>query len=147
MKETITFTQKILTPIKLFLFFACLLFYLLYSWNQSGGWIYLLLSILPLIAVIGYGKPLIFLQHVVIGDDKTITIRYWFGEGYTEKISKALYEILVTKDDKIRSYRFRIQNRHFQVSPCIYQHGEDLSEILEPFTKMKKINVRPAFLE
>ena len=103
------------------------------------------IAFIPLLGALGYGKPLLFLQHVVIGKDKTITIRYWFGKGYTEKISKALYEILVIDDD-IRSYRFNIQGRLFQVSPCVYERGEDLSEILEPFTRKKNISIKTAIL-
>jgi len=69
-------------------------------------------------------------------------MRYWFGKGYTEEISKALYEILIT-DAKIRSYRFDIQGNLYQVSPFVYKHGDDLANILEPFTKNKNINVKP----
>jgi len=104
-----------------------------------------MLSFILLIGVIAFGKPLIFLQRVVIGRDKTITIRYWFGKGSTEKISKALYEIVVTEDE-IRSYRFRIQNNLFQVSPCVYNQGEQLSELLKPFVKKRNISVKPALL-
>jgi len=145
MTETKIFTPYLLPPIKSFLIFTCLLSVCLYAWNQSGNFIYLILSFIPLIGVIAFGKPLIFLQRVVIGRDKTITIRYWFGKGSTEKISKALYEIVVTKDD-IRSYRFRIQNNLFQVSPCVYNQGEHLSELLKPFVKKGIISVKPAIL-
>ena len=96
--------------------------------------------------VLGYGKPIIFIQQVIISKDKNITIRYWFGEGYTEKISKALYEIILTRDNEIRSYRFKIQNKLFQVSPSVYERGEDLSEILEPFVIQKELRFRPGIL-
>lgn len=145
MTETKIFTPYLLPPIKSFLIFTCVLSALLYFWNQSGNWIYLVFSFIPLLGMLAYGKPLIFLQHVIIGRDKTITIRYWFGKGYTEKISKALYEIVVTEGD-IRSYRFRIQNKLFQVSPCVYNQGEHLSEILKPFAEKETISVTPALL-
>ncbi len=101
------------------------------------------LAVIPLLGVIAFGKPLILLQHVVIGKDKTITIRYWFGKGYTGKIVKTLYEIAV-KNDKIRSYRFNIQGKLFQVSPCVYGRGNELENILTPFLKKKRISVKPA---
>ncbi len=143
MIDTITFRPYLLSPIKFFLFFTCLLSLLLYLWSTLGSWVYLALAVIPLLGVISFGKPLIFLQHVVIGEDKTITIRYWFAKGYTEKILTALYEIVV-KDDKIRSYRFNIQGNLFQVSPCVYERGEELETILKPFLKEKQISVKPA---
>lgn len=139
MKETITFRPYLINPICQFILYSCLLSALIYCWHTFENWIYLAIAIIPLVGVIGYAKPLLFLQHVVIGKDKTITIRYWFGEGYTDKISKALYEVVLSKNNEIRSYRFKIQNKQFQVSPCVYEHGEDLSEILEPFVQKKKV--------
>ena len=146
MMEIKIFTPYILPTTKFFLIFTCVFSALLYVWNQSGNLIYLVLSFIPFLCVIAYGKPLIFIQNILIGSDKTITIRHWFGKGYTEKISKALYEILVTEDD-IRSYRFRIQNKLFQVSPCVYNQGDHLSELLKPFTGKKTISVKSARLE
>jgi len=145
MKDSIIFRPYLTTPVKPFLFYTCALTALLYCWNQKENWICLAIAVIPLLGVIGYGKPLLFLQHVVINKDKTVTIRYWFGEGYTEKIAKALYEILV-KNDEIRSYRFNIQGQLFQVSPCVYKHGDDLASILEPFTKKKNISIKPTLL-
>ena len=144
MIETITFRPKLATPIKYFLFHTCLFTGLLYLWNTLENWIYLAIAFIPLIGIVGLGKPLLFLQHVIIGKDKTITIRYWFGKGYTEKIAKALYEIVIINEDDIRSYRFHIQGRQFQVSPCVYERGEDLSEILKPFLRRKNISIKPA---
>jgi hypothetical protein len=141
MIDTITFRPSLLPPIKSFLFSACLLSLLLYFWSTLGSWVYLALAVIPLLGVISFGRPLIFLQHVVIGEDKTITIRYWFGKGHTEKILIALYEILV-KDEKTRSYRFNIQGNLFQVSPCVYERGEELETILKPFLKEKQISVK-----
>ncbi len=146
MIDTITFRPSLLSPIMFFLFFTCLLSLLLYFWSTLGSWVYLALAVIPLLGLISFGKPLIFLQHVVIGEDKTITIRYWFGKGYTEKILTALYEIMVKDDDKIRSYRFNIQGKLFQVSPCVYERGEELETILKPFLKEKQISVKPAHL-
>lgn len=144
MIETITFRPKLATPIKYFLLNTCVFTGLLYLWNTLEHWIYLAVAFIPLLGVIGLGKPLLFLQHVIIGKDKTITIRYWFGKGYTEKIAKTLYEVLKNNEDGIRSYRFHIQGRRFQVSPCVYERGEDLSKILEPFARRKNISVKPA---
>ncbi|WP_457552051.1 hypothetical protein [Desulfobacula sp.] len=143
MIDTITFRPSLLSTIKFFLFFTCLLSLLLYFWSTLGSWVYLALAVIPLLGIIAFGKPLIFLQQVVIGEDKTITIRYWFGKGHTEKILTALYEIAV-KDDEIRSYRFNIQGNLFQVSPCVYERGEELETILKPFLKEKQISVKPA---
>ena len=122
----------------------CLFTGLLYLWHTLENWIYLAIAFIPLIGIVGLGKPLLFLQHVIIGEDKTITIRYWFGKGHTEKIAKSLYEVLKTNEGDIRSYRFRIQGRLFQVSPCVYERGEDLAEILKPFAQRKNISVKPA---
>ncbi len=144
MTETITFRPKLATPIKYFLLNTCLFTGLLYLWKTLEHWIYLAIAFIPLLGVIGLGKPLLFLQHVIIGEDKTITIRYWFGKGYTEKIAKALYEVLKNNENEIRSYRFNIQGRRFQVSPCVYERGENLAEILEPFARRKGIRVKSA---
>ena len=143
--DTITFRPSLLPVIKNFLFFTCLLSLLLYFWGTRGSWVYLALAVISLLGVIVFGKPLILLQHVVIGEDKTITIRYWFGKGYTGKILTALYEIAV-KDDKIRSYRFNIQGNLFQVSPSVYERGEELENILKSFLKEKQISVKPVHL-
>lgn len=145
MIDTITFRPSLLSPLNFFVFFTCLLSLLLYFWSTLGSWIYLALAVIPLLGVIAFGKPLFFLQYVVIGEDKTITIRYWFAKGYTEKILTALYEIAV-KDDKIRSYRFNIQGKLFQVSPSVYVRGEELETILKPFLKEKQISVKPVHL-
>ncbi len=145
MPDTITFRPSLLPIIIKFLFLTCLLSLLLYFWDTRGSWVYLALAVIPLLGVIAIGKPLIFLQHVVIGEDKSITIRYWFGKGYTEKILTALYEIVVN-DDKIRSYRFDIQGKLFQVSPCVYERGDELEAILKLFLKEKVVNVKPALL-
>ena len=142
MTETITFRPYLIPQISKFIFHTCLLIVLLYFWSTRGSWIYLAIAFILFITTIGYGQNLLFLQHVVIGEDKTITIRYWFGKGYTEEISKALYEIL-TKDAKIRSYRFNIQGNLYQVSPFVYKDGDDLVSILASFTKNKNINVKP----
>lgn len=144
MIETITFRPYLTTPIKHFLFYTCLFTGLLYLWNTLEHWIYLAIAFIPLLGVLGYGKPLLFLQHVIIGEDKTITIRYWFGKGYTEQISKALYEVLKNNEDDIRSYRFNIKGKLFQVSPCVYERGEDLAEILKPFARRRGISVKSA---
>lgn len=97
----------------------------------------MLISILPLISVVIFARPLIFFPHVTIDNGKRITIRYWVGKGYSANISKALFEIVI-KNERIRSYRFRIQNKYFQVSPAGYIRGDELAEILELFILKKK---------
>jgi len=62
------------------IFYACLLAVLIYFWHTLQSWIYLAIGFFPLVGVIAYGKPIIFLQQVIIGKDKTITIRYWVGK-------------------------------------------------------------------
>jgi len=146
MTETIKFRPLLSTAIKLFIFHACLLAVFIYFWHTLQNWIYLAIGFFPLVGVIAYAKPIIFLQQVIIGKGKTITIQYWVGKGHTEKISKALYEVLLTKDNEIRSYRFNIQDRLFQVSPCVYIDGELLAETLKPFAKNKRINTKPAVI-
>jgi len=149
MTETITFRPKLRSTIIGVIFHFCLLGILLYCWNSIDSiWsmIFLIIAIIPTFFIIGFLKPIIFVQNVIIGRDKTITIRHWFGKGYTEKIAKALYEIVMINEDDIRSYRFHIQGRKFQVSPCVYERGEDLSEILKPFLRRKNISIKPAIL-
>ena len=145
--ETIKFRPLLSSVITHFILHACLLTVLIYFWHTLQSWIYLALGFFPLVAVIAYGKPIIFVQQVIIGKDKTITIRYWFGKGYTEKISKALYEVVLNKDHEIRSYRFNIQNRRFQISPCVYVNGELLAQTLKPFTKKKRLSIKPAIVD
>jgi len=144
MTETITFRPKLATPIKHFLFYTCLFTVLLYLWNTLEHWIYLAIAFMPLLGILSFGKPLLFLQYVIIGGDKTITIRYWFGKGYTEQISNALYEVVKINENEIRSYRFNIQGKLFQVSPCVYERGEDLTDMLKPFSRKKGISVKSA---
>ena len=112
--------------------------------NTIWSMIFLIIAIIPTLFILMYSKPIIFVQNVIIGKDKTITIRHWFGKGYTEKIAKALFEIVIINEDDIRSYRFHIQGRQFQVSPCVYERGEDLSEMLKPFLRRKNVSVKPA---
>lgn len=124
----------------MFLFFASLLSYLLYSWRIGGGLFYLLIAIFPLIGVMAFGRPLVFFPHVTIDNGDRITIHYWVGKGYTDSISNALYEVVVRNDD-IRSDRFRIQQKQFQVSPATYIQGDELAELLKSFIKRKRLTV------
>ncbi|WP_321492051.1 hypothetical protein [uncultured Desulfobacter sp.] len=149
MTETITFRPKLRSAVKSVIFHFCLLGTLLYCWNSMDSvWrmIFLIIAIIPTLFIIGYLKPIIFVQNVIIGKDKTITIRHWFGKGHTEKIGKALYEVVKINEDDIRSYRFHIQGRRFQVSPCVYEREDDLSEILKPFARRKNISIKPAIV-
>jgi len=86
---------------------------------------------------VAFTRPLIFFPHVTIDNGKRITIRYWFGNGYTDNISRALYEVVVKNED-IRSYRFKIQNKYFQISPSTYVRGDELAQILKSFIKKNK---------
>lgn len=138
MKGSKTFTPHLLFIIIIFLVSAGLLSYLFYSWLLYGGLFYLLISVFPLIGVVVFVRPLVFFPHVTIDNSKRITIRYWVGKGHTDNISTALYEIVV-KNENIRSYRFIIQNKYFQVSPTTYIQGDELAEILKSYIKQKKL--------
>lgn len=140
MKKSRTFTPHLLFPATMFLLFAGLLFYLLYSWRTGGSIFALLTAIFPFTGAMAFGRPLVFFPHVTISNGNRITIRYWVGKGYTDSISNALYEIVVKNDD-IRSYRFRIQRKHFQVSPATYIQGDELTGLLKSFIKRKRLTV------
>ena len=149
MTETITFRPKLGSTLINLIFLFCLLGILLYCWNSINSFwsvIFLIIAIIPIFFILISLKPIIFVQNVIIAKDKTITIRHWFGKGYTEKIVKALYEIVMINEDDIRSYRFHIQGRQFQVSPCVYERGEDLSEILKPFAQRKNVRIKSAIV-
>lgn len=146
MIETITFRPELHYLVKSMIFHFCLLGILLYCWdsmNSIGSIICLIIASIPTFFILISLKLIIFVQNVIIWKDKTITIRYWFGKGYTEKIAKALYEVVKkNNEDEIRSYRFNIRGKLFQVSPCFYEHGEDLSEMLKPFARRKNIRIK-----
>jgi len=137
MERSRTFTPHLLFTIITFLFFSGSLSYLLYIWRLEGSLFYLLISLVPLIGTVAFTRPLIFFPHVTIDNGKRITIRYWFGNGYTDNISRALYEVVVKNED-IRSYRFKIQNKYFQISPSTYVRGDELAQILKSFIKKNK---------
>ena len=138
MNTSKTFTHNIYSTIVIFLFFAGLLSYMLYSWSTSGGIGYLLGSIIPLIGAVALGRPIIFFTHVTITKGKRISIRYWVGKGYSGLISKTLYEVVV-KNDEIVSYRFRIQNKLFQISPAGYIQGDELAAAFNSCITKKKL--------
>lgn len=114
MIETIIFRPQLYSVVKSVIMHFCLLGILLYCWNIIGSMIYLIIAIIPTFFILMYLKPIIFVQNIIIGKDKTITIRHWFGKGCTEKIAKSLFEVVKINEDDIRSYRFNIQGRLHQ---------------------------------
>ena len=97
------------------IFHFCLLGIVLYCWdsmNSIGSIICLKIGIIPTFFILIYLKLIIFIQNVIIGNE-----------------------------DEIRSYRFNIRGKLFQVSPCFSEHGEDLSEMLKPFARRKNIRI------
>ena len=60
MTETLIFRPSLAKPIKYFLFHTCLFTVLLYLWNTLENWIYLAIAFIPLIGIVGLGKPLLF---------------------------------------------------------------------------------------
>jgi hypothetical protein len=140
MKESKTYSPYLKAIISGFIVFLFMTLYFSYTW-QSDHWVknsvFLILSIIGLIY---FGKPVLLCPHVRIENNNFIIIHYWVGPGRGEYIARSMYEIVVNKE-KIRSFRFKLKNRYFQVTPEAYKNGQDLHEVFTDIIKTKGLKL------
>ncbi len=95
------------------------------NYAVSNSLVHLLLANLFLLVAIACLKPLVEWRRIEI-DDECIIIFKRFFRPIVINISDSLYQVIMHKKD-IRSFRFRYGEYYTQVSPAIYQNGNNLS--------------------
>ena len=123
-----------------FAFFLVLSAYFSINWNRDHYIKDTVFLVLPLIGLVIFGKAVLFCPHVTIKNNNFITIHYWFGSGHGDYIARSMYEIVV-KEDQVRSFRFKLDNKHFQVSPDGYINGDELQKRFIDIIDSKKLKL------
>lgn len=100
-------------------------------------------------AVLLLGFLFAFLAFPVLRNPKLIVsgenlCLYSFGCGQKIIFSKHLIEV-VEREGEIVSYRFKCEDKHFQISPGSYNDSEELQRQFVKLMKTRKINVSVIF--
>ncbi|MDH4318642.1 MAG: hypothetical protein OEV64_09655 [Desulfobulbaceae bacterium] len=135
-----TFKPFLSVIFSLFLIFLVFTIYFVLNW-ESDFYIkdtsFLGLSFIGLIIC---GKPVLFCPHVTITNNKYIQIHYWVGTGHGDDIARSMHEIVV-KGDYIRSFRFKLDNKYFQISPMGYKDGDEMQRVFIDIINKKKLKL------
>lgn len=117
---------------------SCFLSVWLFSkWQASGNWLFLPPVVFFVIIFIAIAKPLIEWRQIAI-EDGCITVSKRFCKPSKFDISDSLYQI-VLKNEDIRSFRFRVNNKNIQISPVTYKEGTEMTEKIVAYMKKHKI--------
>ena len=126
--------------VMLIILISCFLsIWLISKWQTSENWVVLLPLIFLVIIFIACSRPLIEWREIVI-EDGWIIISKRFCNPLKLNISDSLYQI-VLKDEDIRSFRFRINNKYAQISPDSYNKGTEMTKEIISYMKKHKITV------
>ena len=113
--------------------------WLISIWQASGNWVVLPAVIFFAIIFLVFARPLIEWRKIVIEDGCIIVFKR-FCNPLKFNISDSLYQI-VLKDEDIRSFRFRVNNKYVQISPVGYKKGTEMTEEITSYMKKHKITV------
>ena len=126
--------------VMLIILISCFLsIWLISKWQASGSWVVLLQLIFFVIIFLASSRPLIEWRKIVI-EDGWIIISKRFCNPFKFNISDSLYQI-VLKDEDIRSFRFRINNKYVQISPGGYNKGTEMTKEIISYMKKHKMTV------
>ncbi|MEA3469461.1 MAG: hypothetical protein U9R57_14710 [Thermodesulfobacteriota bacterium] len=109
------------------------------TWKNSGGWYYLPFALFFLVSFLACARPVLDNRRIIVENDSVIILKRFY-KPIRVSISKDLYKVVI-KDDTVRSFRFNVDDKYVQVSPIIYQNGEELSDEIIKYMKKKKIVV------
>ncbi len=116
----------------------CIIFFL--KWRGSASLWHLALFSCFAVVLIAFSKPLIDARKVSV-ENGNITLYHRFSKPRTFSIVDSLYAI-VTKNDEVRSFRFRVGWKHIQVSPVVYKDGGEMTAKILAVLKKKKMVVK-----
>jgi hypothetical protein len=88
---------------------------------------------------IACSKPLIEWKRIEIENGYIIIFKRFF-KPLKIKISESLYQVII-KDENIRSFRFRYGKYYTQVSPIIYENGDEMTKTVTDYMNKHKISV------
>jgi len=102
---------------------------------------YLILLILPLLFSFGLLYAIILNQKVIL-QGRTITILRRLKKPITANVADALYQIIVKKGVMYK-FRFRFNDGQIvaEVTPSVYENGDQLLQQLETIIEQEKIDV------
>jgi hypothetical protein len=109
------------------------------SWGSSGSLVHLFFAISLLLIFIACSKPLIEWKRIEIENGYIIIFKRFF-KPLKIKISESLYQVII-KDENIRSFRFRYGKYYTQVSPIIYENGDEMTKTVTDYMNKHKISV------
>ncbi|RJP91589.1 MAG: hypothetical protein C4518_07705 [Desulfobacteraceae bacterium] len=113
--------------------------WLFLKWQASGNWLVLIPAVFFVILFIFFSRPLIEWRQIDI-EDGCITVFKRFCKPLKFKISDSLYQI-VLKNEDIRSFRFRVNDKRVQISPVTYKEGTEMTEKIVAYMKKHKMVV------
>jgi len=110
------------------------------KWRFSDSIWYLWICLVSVFIFIAFLRPILSKRRVRI-ENGNITFLHRIGPPLTVSIAESLYEI-VSKDDEIKSFRFKTEKRRIQVSPEGYKDGGRLMKQIKDVIKREKIVVQ-----
>ena len=111
--------------------------WLILKWQASGNWLFLVPAVFFVIIFIFVSRPLIEWRQIAI-EDGCITVFKRFCKPLKIYISDSLYQI-VFKNEDIRSFRFRVNDKYVQISPVTYKEGTEITEKIVAYMKKHRI--------
>jgi uncharacterized membrane protein YhiD involved in acid resistance len=110
--------------------------WLILKWQSYENAIALIASILFALIFLACVRPVIEWRRIRI-EDGHVVLQKRFSKPLRFKISDSIYKV-VLKGDRVRSFRFRTNNRYVQISPLAYTDEKELAEkILYHINKSK----------
>lgn len=116
-----------------------LIIFLIYFWIKSNSWIFLIISIAPLVVLIAFIYPIILKQSVEISGN-SVVFSFRYKPSLRANIADSLYQI-VEKDGELEHFRFKINSHDLQITPLGYINGEKLLNQLKAIIK-KRVSCR-----
>ena len=131
--------QKMLIVMIIISISCFLSIWLISKWQASGNWVILSPTIFLVIIFLACSRPLIEWRKIAIKDGCIIIFKRFYNP-LKFNISDSLYQI-VLKDEDIRSFRFRVNNKIVQISPGAYKKGTEMTEQIISYMKKRKMTV------
>jgi hypothetical protein len=97
-----------------------------------------LLAFVCLLCLIVFLKPFLEGRRIAIVADNIILMDR-FTKPIKINIPSTLYKVIV-KDDKVISLRFFVDGRYIQISPVVYEGGDEISERVMTIIKKTKMD-------
>jgi hypothetical protein len=138
-KSIITYSphpRKMIGVIIMMFISVAIAVWLILKWQSSGSVFDLIGSIFFALIFLACARPVIEWRKIRI-EDGYVVLQKRFGKPLRFNISDSIYKV-VLKGDRVRSFRFRTNNRYVQISPLAYTDEKELAEkILYHINKSK----------